>query len=143
MARFRFHSRRTLALCVWSCCGDRDGNTQTNINVTDRPHRPRLWNFYFTHHLEISHKCSAECISSYWGYLHMNVHYIYSIFLLLNQTAPLFPQSCRKVTQSFLSLVFINSSSVLSGVDLIQQIGGIIAFFLDSPHQCISGAERT
>lgn len=96
MARFRFHSRRALALCVWSCCGDRDGNTQTNINVTDRPHRPLLWNFYFTHHLEISHKCSAECISSYWGYLHMNVHYIYSIFLLLNQTAPLFPPELPK-----------------------------------------------
>lgn len=83
-----------VALCVWSCCGDR--NTQTNINVTDRPHRPLLWNFYFTHHLKISHKCSAECISSYWGYLHMNVHYIYSIFLLLNQTAPLFPPELPK-----------------------------------------------
>lgn len=85
-----------VALCVWSCCGDRDRNTQTNINVTDRPHRPLLWNFYFTHHLKISHKCSAECISSYWGYRHMTVHYIYSIFLLLNQTAPLFPPELPK-----------------------------------------------
>lgn len=118
-----------VTLCVWSCCGLGDRNTQfqTNINVTDSLHWPLLWKFHFTHHLKISHKCSTERICSYLEGLHW-MYIIFTAYSCYWIKAPFFFHSCLKATQSFLLLFFITFSFALSGMDLIQQIRGIIAF---------------